>query len=75
MAQMCPKQGTNVPQAGHYCAISRHFYCSSIYKNCNTNYKNCSSNYKNGLRKNPSPFIYSRGMPINTGVSRLNGKY
>ena len=33
------------------------------------------SNYKNGLRKNPSPFIYSRGMPINTGVSRLNGKY
>ena len=65
---MCPKQG-------HYCAISRHFYCSSIYKNCNTNYKNCSSNYKNGLRKNPSPFIYSRGMPINTGVPRLIGLF
>ena len=23
----------------------------------------------------PSPFIYSRGMPINTGGSRLNVKY
>ena len=40
--------------------ISRHFYSISIYKN--------------GLRKNPSPFIYSHGMPINTGGLRLKDK-
>ena len=53
---------------GHFCAISRHFYSTSIYKNS-------ISIYKNGLRKNPSPFIYSRGMPINTGVPRLIGLF
>ena len=47
----------------HYCAISRHFYCISIYNNS-------ISNYKNGLRKNPSPFICTREMPINTGDSK-----
>ena len=41
--------------------ISRHFYSISIYKN--------------GLRKNPSPFIYSREMPINTGGLRLKDKF
>jgi hypothetical protein len=57
-----------VPIVGHFCAISRHFYSISIYKNS-------ISIYKNGLRKNPSPFIYSRGMPINTGVPRLIGLF
>ena len=64
----CFRKGTNVPIVGHFCAISRHFYSTSIYKNS-------ISIYKNGLRKNPSPFIYSRGMPINTGVPRLIGLF
>ena len=64
----CFRKGTNVPIVGHFRAISRHFYSTSIYKNS-------ISIYKNGLRKNPSPFIYSRGMPINTGVPRLIGLF
>lgn len=64
----CFLKGTIVPHAGHYCAISRHFYCISIYKNS-------ISNYKNGSRKNPSPFICTREMPINTGVLRLKCKF
>ena len=52
----------------HNCAISRHFYCIGIYKIS-------ISNYKNGSRKNPSPFICTHEMPINTGVLRLKCKF
>ena len=52
----------------HNCAISRHFYCISIYKIS-------ISNYKNGSRKNPSPFICTREIPINTGGLRLKCKF
>ena len=51
--------GTKVPCAGHFCAITKlTFVGISFFMD---------------YAKKTSPFIYSRGMPINTGVSGVKG--